>query len=477
MLENIHRINSMRLKKLSLVFFLSFVISLEAKLPKTVYGIYPTTYFQFWFLYEKETTNGQTQVIFRPFFSNYKEKFSSHELTTSIYPLYYKERTMYWSRSTLLLFFTQDSTKHEDTGDDTDLNLSLLFLKGDGGVERDRYYGFFPFYGSFRSRLGWDEIYFFMFPIYTSWRYKDFKARSVLWPLTVYGSSETRSEFRIFPFYTRKSHIGKYERYNILWPFISFGKDFLDKKEPVSFSFFWLLFAHKKSLYGNMRSYSIFPILGSMSLASYGYDDRKAETNFSLFFFLYQYSYSNDKDMRKHIFFPFYGYSRFASKEFRFITPFYLHSNSDTYGVRSNSYYLFPPIFHYSKEEFIKEERTEVYYKFWPFFKWHKDSEGTITTNMFSLFPVRSDVFELVWDPIWSIFEYKKSVNGETKISALFRLYTQRTAKNEFHFYVPLILDFSNTEDYHEWNILYGLIGRRKTLEESKIKLLWFIEI
>lgn len=77
------------------------------------------------------------------------------------------------------------------------------------------------------------------------------------------------------------------------------------------------------------------------------------------------------------IYFSFYGYSRFASKEFTFITPLFVHMRSDTYGVKSNSYYLIP-FFYYKEMHYIKEERADTYYKVWPIFKWHRDAEGNL---------------------------------------------------------------------------------------------------
>jgi hypothetical protein len=451
---------------------------MEAKqFPINMYGIYPSDYSQFWFLYEKETRRGQTQLVIRPFYSNYRENFSAHEFATSFYPFYYSEKTNYWKRSTFLFLFTNDSTMHEDSGEDSDLILSPLFMWGKGGTEKDRYVGFFPFYGKIKSRLSWSELNFFLFPLYTNWSHKEFKVHSILWPLTIYGSSDVRQEFRVFPFYSNKSHLGKYEHTSLLWPFFSWGVDNLDKKEPTSYGFAWLLFSYKNSYYGNMKSYGILPIIGSMSFASYGYDNRTTEKNYSLFFFLFQYGYSNDKDYRKLIIFPFYAYSKYASKEFRFITPFYLRSNSDTYGIKSDSLHILPPFFHYMQEVFVKEERTDLYWKVWPFIKWHRDAEGNISTNMLSLFPVRSDSFELVWDPIWSIWEYQNNINGEKRFSLLMRLYTQRWSENENHFYIPLLMDYSNTEEYYSWYILYGLIGYKKTNEKGTVKLFWFIDI
>ncbi|HNH07001.1 MAG TPA: hypothetical protein PK683_00755 [Leptospiraceae bacterium] len=461
------------------LFFILILFStaLNAKNPKTMHGVFPAQdYRQFWFLYESEKRPGQNQWFFRPFYSHYKEEQSAHQFNTSLYPLYYREKTNHWSKWTFMFLFGQDTTVHPDTGEDDDLALSPLFQWGRGETDRDRYFAVFPFFGNINSKLGWQKIHYAMFPIYTSWEHKDFKAHSFLWPLTMYGTSDVRQEYRLFPFFTKKTHIGKFEHYNVFWPFVSWGRDSLDKREPTSYIFLWLLYAHKNSYYGNMKSFGIMPVLGSMALFSWGHDRRSSETNVNLLFFLIQYGSSEDKDYRKHIFFPFYGYSRFASKEFRFITPLFIKLNTDSYLVESESWY-FLPVFHYNREYFRKEERTDTYYKVWPFWKWHKDTEGNLSTNLLSLFPFRSESMERLWEPVWSVFEYKSQINGEKRVSLLMRLYSQRWSEEEFHFYVPLVMDYSNTKDSFSMKFLYGLLGYEKKDSSSTYQFLWFLKI
>jgi hypothetical protein len=459
-----------------LILFFFLLFQLEAKLPTYPFGEYPSQYKQFWFLYEKEIRKGQEEKIFRPFFSIYNENLSAHTYRTSLYPIYYSEKTNHWSKWTFLFFFSHDSTLHDDTGDDTDLVLSPLFQWGRGDTNKDRYVAFFPFYGKFRSKLSWGEINFILFPLYVDWQHKEFKARSFLYPLFMWGNSDIRSEFRLFPFYSKKAHIGKFEHYTVLWPFIQWGRDFMDKKEPSSYSLFFPFYNFKESQFGNMRSRAFFwlPILGS--LFGYGYDRKTGEVSYNFLFFIFQYGYANNRDTRKHIFFPFYGYSNFASKSFRFITPFYINLQTDTYGVKSDLTYLIP-FFIYNTKFFVKEEREDSYFKFWPLFRYHNDSEGNTSFNFFSPLPVRSTSFERIWDPIFSLFEYKKFINGEKRLSLFMRLYTQRTNEKEFHMYIPLLLDLSLEEEGNSFEILYGLIGYKKEEEKKTLHLLWFIKI
>ncbi len=448
--------------------------SIEAKLPKHTFGERPTKkYNQFWFLYQSEKKLGQDEFYIRPFYSKYHENLSAHDYKTSLYPLYYSEKTEHWSKWTFFFIFSGDTTKHDDTGADDDFVISPMFQFGKGETEKDKYFAFFPFFGKIKSKLSWSEINFFLFPIYADWRHKEFKARSLIYPVFVYGSSDIRTELRIFPFYSRKSHMAKFEHNTVLWPFIQWGKDFLDKKEPTSYSLFFPFYNLKNSMYGNMkaRAYLWVPILGSVF--GYGEDKRTGEVDYNFLFYFFQYGYSNSRDYRKHIIFPFYGYSHFASKQFRFITPLYINLQTDTYGLKSDLTYLVP-FFIFNKRKFIKEEREDSYFKFWPIFVWQKDSEGNMNWNIISPLPIRSETFERVWDPIFSLIEYKKMINGEKRFSLLMRLYTQRSSEKEFHLYIPLLLDMSLEEESNSYQFMYGLLGYKSSKEKNTISLFWF---
>jgi len=459
------------------LLFLILITPIYSEVPKHIHGILPTTdSTSLSFLYEREVRRGQSELFIRPFYSKYYEKMSETTFQSTLYPLYYKQTTPKWSRWSFLFIFGGDSSNHEDLGSDEDLTLSPLFIWGKGDTERERYFSIFPLYGKINNKFSWSSIQFFLFPLYTNWEYKNFNATSILWPLTMYGETELRKEYRFLPFFSHKSHIGKFQHSSIFWPFISWGRDYLDKKEPSSYSFFWLLYSKKESYYGNQYSLGIMPIIGSISLFSYGYDKRTSEINYTAFFFLFQYGYNNDRDYRKLVLFPFYGRSRFANKEFIFISPFFAKMETDTYHVKSTNYYIFP-FFHYNNEFHIKEDREDLYYKFWPFFKWHKDYEGTLHWNFLSLYPIRSETFEKVWDPIYSIFEYSNQANGDKKISILMRLYSHRWNENETNWNIPLLLDYKSAEESTRLRFFYGLLGYEKKEDKKYLQLFWFIKI
>lgn len=275
----------MRFVRILLILsFLFCTESLFSEFPIKPVSPYPAEYSQFWFLYQKEKRLGEEEQIYRPFFSYYKETKSNYQYRTFLLPIFYSEQTDYWKVWSFLFFATGTEAFHDDQGWDED-TLSPLLIWGKGDSARESYFGFFPIYGRLRSKLAYSELNFALFPIYTNWKYKTYNAHSVLWPIFLYGSSDVRSEFRLFPIFSRKVHKGKYERYSILWPFFQWGETFQDKREPVSYWMFWPLYLSKDSAFGNMkaRAYLWFPLLGS--LLGYGYDKRTQEIDWNVLFF------------------------------------------------------------------------------------------------------------------------------------------------------------------------------------------------
>lgn len=473
--------NFVHKKKLSffVLFFsvsiLIFASELSAKIPDSPHGELPSDYSQFWFLYEKETRPGQEYIIYRPFYSIFEEHETAYTQRTFLFPLYYKEETNYWYTWTVMFLFTGNGFKHEDTGEDDDL-LTPFFFWGSGDSESERYWGFFPFYGKLKGKLGYTEVNFVLFPIYADWQRRNYKAKGILWPIIMWGESPTRSDVRVFPFYAKKEHEGKYYQYSILWPFFQWGRKYMDKREPISYGMFFPFYLYKDSDEGNMKSRGIFwfPFLGSFLGA--GFDKRTSEVDFNLLFFLIQYGSNNDMDYRKFILFPFYGQYQFASKKSTFISPFYFRMTSDTHHVKSHSTF-FLPFLSIMHSYYPEQDRTDDYWKLWPIMRYHRDTEGSIEWNMLTLFPLRSKEIEKTWDPIISLIEYKDLSNGEKRFSMLLRLYTQRWSHDKFAFYIPFLTDFETEKERTEWKFFYGLLGYKKQYEKRSYRLFWLLDI
>ena len=459
-------------------------LSLHARMPAGMTHDTPTRYWQFWMFYEEWESADQKEEIVRflgvPLYSRYRHRERAYEETSVFYPLFVYSHTNYWSRWNVLDLFMEDSVYHEDTGLDSD-TWALLFSWGSGDTEKEEYSAFFPFYGHIKDKLGQSEINF-IFP-YIGWRYKDYRAHSILW-LWMWGGSPTRDDLRIFPFYSQKIHYGKYEHYSILWPIIQWGHDDLDKRDPRHYFMVFPFFGRKWSDSGELSVTSIL-----FGLAAWGGDEKLQSYSVRLFWFLYQYDRSEDPYIRRHVIFPFWGKYEFADqdrrfyKEMYFYSPFYISIRSRSTVMETDHDYIGLFLYQDQRTFYRRERETERYIKAWPFFKYREDSFGNMDVSVPALWPFRADRMEQMWlFPFggW-LFEYREFENGYKYLSLFFHTFTRYWNDEEEHIFITG-LEVHDTPTWWSAEFAGGLVGVKRQERKGSIngdretiyRLLWF---
>ena len=466
------------------LFFLSG--GLGARLPTEVDSGGLRDYWQFVFLFDTSSAAGQREYHFHPFYGQYTNYEKAYDYHYFLYPIFQLHGTNYWRRWTWFNLFSGDDFYHKDTGRDSDLLIAPLISVGKGDEGEEDYFGVFPIYGKIKDLFGYDEISYFLFPIYSGWSYKDYKAHSLLWPLTVYGKSKTRTKHRILPLYSYNKKENKYKRASFLWPLFQWGSEGLDKKEPRHYFLSFPLFGYKWSDQDNLLAWTFLwlPILGGF--ASYGRDNVKKEVDYSFLYVLFRHHRSENPGIRRTLIFPFYSYYRYGQLDSEY-EPYYkedisialLFANSRTYSsIVDTDYHYFMPFYWNMKRYYHKEREEESYLKIWPFFQYIENSEGRTEFRSLVLWPWRSDQFEKVWGPYYSLVEYKHHENDDRYFSLLLRLYSQYWNEDESHYFLAG-LEWHNTPRHWSFEILGGLFGiHRYAMEEDRgdwaFEFLWF---
>jgi len=460
---------------ITIIFVISCFTLHARPLPEKVEGEGKRDYWQFLFFYDSITGKGQKEFYLHPFYGSYRNEEKAYYQKSILFPLYYKRGTDTWSRWNVLNLFSGESTAHQDTGKDNDFMISPLIHWGSGDTEKENYTLLFPFYGHNKSKLGQHELKYILWPVYMSWTYKDYSATSVIWPLTLFGSSPTRSDIRILPFYSSKVHEGKYSHKSILWPIVQWGSDDLDKKVPRHYFGVFPFYARKWSEDKSMSAHAVL-----WPLFTWGSDTKRESYNIHLFWFFYQYEYNKDPYIRKHIIFPFYGHYRFgdAKGEYFNDTEFYfLWVNMQTRSAVMDSDYQMLIPFYYNEHRYFKASGEHDYYlKIWPLFSKTEDTRGNLAMGSLALWPFRADEFERNWSPFWSIWEYRRYENEDRYLSFLFRLVSFYYNEEESHKFI-LGFETHDTPDEYSFQFLGGFLGytyRDKPEKENTLHLMWF---
>ena len=464
-----------------LAIFLFWANPLLARMPDSATGEEPRDYFQFLFLYESTFTPGQKEIMLHPFYGQYSNDERAYKHKAVLYPIYYNHGTNYWNYQTFLYLFSVENKYHADKKEDNEFMFAPFLFWGAGDTKDEKYFGFFPFYGTLKDKIGYSELSFVMFPLYSSWSYKDYKAHSILWPLIMWASTpelsngeRRRNDLRILPFYSSKVHRNKYNHKTLLWPFFSWGSDDLDKKDPRHFLFIFPFYGQKYSQSRTMESYTI---LWPFSLFAWGKDERRGVKEYRALWFLFQSMKSERPLIEKTVVFPFYAHYKFGSEDKSYYNEmnFYLilFGNLRTQSAIVESSYDFFIPFYYRHRRVYPQENEEVrQWKLWPFASGYSESNGANGWRTLSLWPLPDEYLERSWGPLYSLAEWRHESNGDRYFSVFFRLFSLYWGEDSSRYFFAGF-HYTNSPYLFEVGFLGGFLGYSKetVLADDKTQL------
>jgi hypothetical protein len=140
--------------------------------------------------------------------------------------------------------------KHLDENGEVDVDWHFFpFLWGGENVSGDEdYLALLPIYGSIPDFLTYDRYRWILWPIYSSTEKGDMTGHLFLVFLAGWGSSTQENGpwwHRFLPFYGVNVSPGKHEHYTVLWPFLQWGREGMDRRDPLSFFHLWPLIGWK----------------------------------------------------------------------------------------------------------------------------------------------------------------------------------------------------------------------------------------
>lgn len=308
-------------------------------------------------------------------------------------------------------------------------------------------------------------------PVYVSYSRNNYKAWGILWPLVRRGTGPGKNDLRILPFYAHSFRKGMYKKYSILLLF-NYKVTYFSNDTRKMF-FFFPIFGRKWSSSGRISSYTIL-----WPFFSWGYDKKLGVKEYNLPWPLVQIGDSRKPFIKKRIFFPFYGYYKYGNNETFFVTPLYFSLKKK--GVRYDSAYYtnflivwwYKRNYHYPSALHGNYWR---YFKIWPLFSIEYNDAGDYHFNMLSLLPFRdSDGYEFMYEPLWTLFEYRRYKNGEKRLGVLFRTFYQRWGKNFYEMKIPLLFSISrHTGRLTHLSFLLYMFGYSHNMKGKYLKFFW----
>ena len=458
----------------------------------SVYTDKNTVHEWFWFIYERNTSPSSRAFTIRPFYTIHET--GDHTFQASLMPAFFWQYKKQNTRELKGLFGFVDSLNCTHPGgiNDYDLGIFPFIFYGDSPEKRDRYLMLWPLGGTVRGKLGQEEISAYAFPgfllfvffppwvvasgpvapyalccaylfisfmpLYTEYGRGDYRARGVLWPLYTRGKGDNIDVFRILPFYSRSTKKGWYDNRSYFL-FVNYSETYY-RDGVTRYNFFVVPFyGHKWSSSGDMEATAIL-----WPFFSWGYNTRNGEKEYNVPWPFVQLKDCTDPFVYKRVFFPFYGDYRYKKERSFFVTPFYftLHNDSDTI---NSAYYYYCMIIWYFRRDYQSEHQLYGqhwrFFKIWPVFKVEYNDRGDMSFNLLSLLPLRDpEGYEALYEPFWSIVEYRKSANGEKRLGLLFRTYYRWWSDSFIQVQVPILFSYSSASgNLRSWSVIFSMFG------------------
>ena len=426
-----------------------------------------------WPLFTEKDEPGRHYHVVRPLY-NYESKDEGvHSRLQYLWPLgvFYRREGDVWQHR-FFPIFSYHSLESQETGGET-VNgwvFPILFW-GSRPEQGDGYFAVFPVGGVLKGILG-DSFSFVLFPLFSQYKSGDYTRYDVLWPFFSWGSTPDgkRTTFRAWPFYVHKRDQGKFERHYVMWPFVRWGRHSMQSPYPHRVFQFFPFYALKtaKDDEGNVVAYHRqILFVGRIKETREG---MKA-SGWSFFWSLLRFWDGPTSDETR--IFPLFwkktlygGRSKDPSESWiRYRMPWpivWLDYNSMNPGVDKRSFVIAPIYWDY-RRTYHEDEGDEKYraITLWPLLTWRTDRDDAFHFWMLSHgWEDAPEGYKRNYRAFFDLFQYHSRPEGDTMWAVLWRL-----------------LRYESGSEGTDWNIMglfdYGTDYRDGKLTQREISTLF----
>jgi len=399
----------------------------------------------------------ETHLAFRPFF--YWQKEEKHSRAEYLYPLGKYERTEREVKSYLMPFY---STHRDLTqGEKRERGFLLAFW---GETDKgEPYGGFFPFYGHLKNRFKRDEINFFLWPIYSDSREGESRAYSLLWPIFTFYEGGGREGARVWPLAGQVKKENDYEKTFFLWPIFHFEKRYLYTDDPTEINMVFPLYVSMASSRRVQRSL-LWPFF------TYAHDEEDHYTQWDFPWPILQWAEGDQKEIRR--FFPVYGRKYWEGRERGyFLWPIYWYARQedDQYKKSTERFLLLSK----DETEIWKKGQEERRIRVWPLFYYRQEKLGGVYFYWPCLIPLDFEGFERNWVPLFTLYEYRRTPQGDQESKFLWGIYVHRQNSVRDLYELSFFFTYYSAEDLIYFSLLKGLLEYRSRGSKKALRLLY----
>lgn len=347
----------------------------------------------------------------------------------------------------LFPLYSYDGRKFIDGRFESDWYCLFPFIWGGSDqvspdADPENYFGILPFYLDAPAEfLTYDRLTFVLWPLYTRTEKDGRVGHIALWPLLGMGSGPKEDDtrwHRFLPFYKFIEQVGRFVRYAVLWPFITWGTEYMDTDDPMSSFAIWPLLSWQTSERINSWSF-LWPFFRGHEI-----EGKKQQLDILWPFYRSLYDNTDGREINQWWLWPFV--SRTTAKHqdsWSFLWPLvWWRKYDDPDGVQTQRW-VAP--FYKSVHRDWKGGGEDDYLQIWPLFHVDQKPDGRGDWSFPSPWFFRDGNEEGVgeaYDWLYTVVKGRAQAADDHSVEAIANLYTTRTRGERTQTSVPFLFSY-----------------------------------
>jgi len=281
----------------------------------------------------------------------------------------------------------------------------------------ERYGGFFPLTGHLKERFGRDEITFHLWPLYSQIKNEGEVTWRILWPFISVTRGAAEGVY-LWPLWGHKVRKGEYSRGFFMWPFYAYFDEDMDTDTPVQKRYYL-------PFYASIRSPQTTVDMVFTPFLFHQKSDTPAFEKWALWPIATKIE--GDK-IRERRLFPLFRKREEPGKERRFFLWPLNSYEFDRFGTEEQEVHRFLLINRYRIVRDVGTGTEAIDANLWPLFDYRQGFEGEVSLYIFPLLPLHDEGMKRNIYPLFWVYRYTRSPEGETLSDLLWGLYRRRSS-------------------------------------------------
>lgn len=413
-------------------------------------------------------TNGCHLMAFRPLYSR-EHDFAERKLVQDVlWPVWFGKT---WDDSANQWRFLVAVSWRDDDVNDPHARYSFqvvpFYFQGRNDAGQP-YWALFPLGGTIRDFLFYDEVSFWLFPLFGRTRVGDLPGWFCLWPVIVRNHNAKVDRFRVFPFYGYSRRGDDFEKYFVLWPIWNYAR------------------------YGysgaSGTGYMLFPFFGHVAL----------EDQTSWMFLMPFFRFSRGEKLNQTYapwpfvqvshgmaeqtyFWPLWGRKTSPGRTYEFIVwPVCMRTRQFSKHNDRERRWVLPFVYFTDEDQKLPAPGIKRHgRKIWPLFTWQEENNHSLLRAP-TLFPFRDRVhIDRNYAPFWTLYQRETTPEAmeQEALWGVFRHRRDADGNRRCGLFPLARYDVRPSENTLEWSLLWGAVGYRRAAGRRELHLLYFLRL